>query len=417
MDIYLESLGCRLNQSEIETMARQLAAVGHRIVATPAEAEVLVLNTCAVTAQAERKTRHRISQLGRANPEARIALIGCYPTFTREACEAIPGVTWVLNNEEKERLVELLGRGSAPADLSLPMRTRATIKAQDGCDNACTFCVIRLLRGPGRSRKLADILAEVQARAAEGCQEAVLAGVNLGSYGSDQGVEGGLPTLIREILDWTDLPRLRVSAVEPWDVDEPLLELLTDPRVCRHLHMPLQAGHDETLRRMARPITTREYAMLVKQARDLVPDLALTTDLMVGFPGEDEAAFCASYDFVAQMAFARLHVFPYSPRPGTVAAGLPGHLPRRVRTERARAIRALGREMAQRFAQRFVGTEMLVLWEHERDEQWSGVTDNYLRVLTQASEDLHNQLRLTRLVAVEGEHLLGEVLEPSVPED
>jgi threonylcarbamoyladenosine tRNA methylthiotransferase MtaB len=424
MKVYLTSLGCRLNQSEIETMARRFTAAGHVVVNDAVQADVCVLNTCAVTAQAERKSRHCIRALARINPGMRIAVVGCYATLVPEHCADLPGVVWVVPNEEKDGVVEAVGRGEAnqgggtdisawPFDLPRPYgRTRAFVKVQDGCDNHCTYCIVRLLRGPSCSRSLADIVAEVRALVEEGCQEVVLTGVNLGAYGRDLERPGGLRTLAEMLLADTDLSRLRLSSLEPWDVDEGFFRLWEDARLCRQLHLPLQAGCDETLRQMGRRTTTAAFARLVEAVRAAVPDMAVTTDVIVGFPGEDEAAFRASYEFVEAVAFARLHVFPYSPRPGTTAARLPGRVGREEARERAGMMRELGDKQARRFRQRFVGREMAVLWEQRRrDGLWAGLTDNYIQVITQAEDDLHNRLVRTRLLAEQDGCLMGEVIE------
>jgi len=416
MDVYFHSLGCRLNQSEVETMARQFAAAGHVVVDDPAQADLCVVNTCAVTAEAERKSRHCVSALARANPGGRMAVVGCYATLSPQSCATLPGVAWVVPNDEKEQTVEMVmpsGRreGEREGVRATSLRTRAFVRAQSGCDNHCTYCVTRLLRGPARSRPQADVVAEVQALVEEGHQEVVLTGVNLGAYGRDLGMPGGLRALIEVLLTYTDLKRLRLSSLEPWDVDGNFFQLWENPRLCRQLHVPLQSGCDETLRRMERRITTAEFARLVEAARAAVPDLAVTTDVIVGFPGEDETAFRASYSFVAAMEFARLHVFPYSPRPGTAAAHLSGQVAPQVSDVRARAMRELGAERASRFRQRFIGREMTVLWEQRRhDGLWTGLTDNYLRAVTSTADDLHNRLTATRLLTVQDGHLVGEVI-------
>ncbi|RLC64107.1 MAG: tRNA (N(6)-L-threonylcarbamoyladenosine(37)-C(2))-methylthiotransferase MtaB [Chloroflexi bacterium] len=419
MNVYLQSLGCRLNQSEIEAITRQFAAAGHTVVSTPAQADVCIVNTCAVTAEAERKSRHRIRSLARANPEARIAVIGCYATLAPEQAGHLPGVAWIVPNTDKGRVAEIVapypprrkGKGSGTGKGGPLLRTRAFVRVQDGCDNHCTYCIVRLLRGPARSRPLADVVAEVQALAEAGCQEAVLTGVNLGSYGRDLGLPGGLYALVKTLLTDTDLSRLRLSSLEPWDLDEDFFRLWESPRLCRQLHLPLQSGCDEILRRMGRRTTRREFARLVEAARAAIPDLAVTSDIIVGFPGEDEDAFRASYDFVAAMEFARLHVFPYSPRPGTAAACLPDQVPPEVRRARARAMRELGAEQASRFRQRFIGRAMEVLWEQRRrDGLWTGLTDNYLRVVTHAEDDLHDRLTATRLLTAQNGYLVGEVI-------
>ena len=423
MNVYLESLGCRLNQSELESLAVQFAAAGCDVVANPALADVCVVNTCAVTAEAERKSRHRARALARANPQVRVALVGCYATLEPERCAALPGVFWVVPNLDKEQTVETVTASSSPAPgvpLSLahlwrvgaiPLRTRAFVKVQDGCDNHCTYCVVRLLRGPARSRPTADVVAKVRSLVEAGCQEVVLTGVNLGSYGRDRGLPGGLRALVEVLLSHTDLPRLRLSSLEPWDLNESFFRLWENGRLCRQLHLPLQAGCDATLRRMGRRVSTAEFARLVEVARAVVPDMAVTTDVIVGFPGEDEFAFRASYDFVAEMEFARLHVFRYSPRPGTAAVRLPDAVPREIRDARARVVRELGARQAFRFRRRFVGGEMAVLWERRRHGRlWAGLTDNYLQVVTNSADNLHNRLTTTRLLALQDNHLVGEVV-------
>jgi len=415
--VYLRSLGCRLNQSEVDDLARRFAAAGHVVVCDPAQADVCIVNTCAVTAEAERKSRHLLRALHRASPAARIAAVGCAATFAPEELAALPGVAWVVPNDGKERVVEWVGgdgrppEGGGGAIAPGGLRTRAFVKVQEGCDDHCTYCITRLLRGPARSRPLDEVIARVRALVAAGYREAVLTGVNLGSYGRDLGMGQGLRRLVEAILSDTDLARLRLSSLEPWDLEEGFFGLWADPRLCPHLHLPLQSGCDGTLRRMGRRVTTRQYARLVEAARAAIPDLALTTDVMVGFPGEDEAAFAESLAFVERMGFARLHVFPFSPRPGTPAAGMADQVPRPVRRERARRMRELGARLAERFRRRFVGREREVLWERRRaDGLWYGLTDNYLRVATHCPADLHNRITRTRLSAARDDILLGEVM-------
>jgi threonylcarbamoyladenosine tRNA methylthiotransferase MtaB len=383
------------------------------------DADVILVNTCAVTAQAERKTRHELRSLHRENPDAQIAVVGCFPTLRPEICMGFPGVAWVIPNVDKARTVDLVTaeplspsfRQDSTKESDM-LRTRAFVKVQDGCDNHCTYCIIPSLRGPSRSRSLADITAEVQSLVEEAdCQEAVLTGASLGAYGRDLGSDVDLWKLVETLLADSDVSRLRLSSVEPWDVDETFFELWDNPRLCRQIHLPLQAGSDATLRRMGRPITLSAFARLVKTARAAISDLAVTTDVIVGFPGEDEDAFRESYAFVKQMAFAKLHVFPYSSRPGTPATKLPHQVPRALRDERARKMRALGAEQRRRFKTGFLGRELDVLWEKRQpDGRWTGWTDNYIRVVAHGEEDLYNQITPTRLVALENGCLKGEAL-------
>lgn len=413
MRVYLEALGCRLNAAEIERLAREFAGAGYTVVQSPEAADIVLLNTCAVTGPAARKARQRLRALHRQNPTARLAVLGCWATEDAARAAALEGVAWVIPNTEKARVVETItGQAATPAAWE-PGRwghTRAFLGVQDGCDHTCTYCITRILRGPARSRPLAEALAEVQALVAQGAQEIVLSGVSLGAYGRDLGLESGLAALVAALLRETDVPRLRLSSVEPWDVDAALLQQWADPRLCRQLHLPLQSGAARTLQRMGRRITPEQFAKLMEAARALSPDIALTTDIIVGFPGETDADFAASLEFVRRMAFARLHVFPYSAREGTPAVRLPAPVPEALRSERAAQMRALGAELAAQYREHFVGRILPVLWER-RDARgrWRGWTDNYLAVAAESEADLYNRITETRLLAVAGEALCGEL--------
>ncbi len=415
---YVEALGCRLNAAEMAALALQLDAAGCRRVESTAEADLVLLNTCAVTAQAARKSRHRVRTLHRRNPQAEIALLGCWVSERPEEAAAQPGVRWALTNAEKpETLYRLLGRTVAPAPWS-PQRTGQTrlfLAVQEGCDHHCTYCLTRHLRGRSRSRPPEAVIAAVQAAVEAGAQEIVLTGVSLGAYGQDLGLRSGLARLVEAILQETPLPRLRLSSVEPWDVDEPLLQLLSEPRFCPQLHLPLQAGCDTTLQRMGRRTTTSDFAHLVERARAIAPDVAITTDLITGFPGETDEAFAQTVNFVEAMAFARLHVFPYSEREGTPAARLPGRVPVAVRRARAARLRALGAAMAATYRARFIGRELSVLWERQTAARvWRGLSGNYLEIVSESPHPLHNRISRVRITGEEGGHLRGIIVDTGV---
>lgn len=410
MKVYLESLGCKLNQSELERMARQLQRAGHTVVDSPAEADICVLNSCAVTHIAARKTRQALRGMRRANPRARLAVVGCYAQLWPAELSAVEGVEVIGHAAAKEDIVTALGLPAepiAPAGPPARRRTRAFVKVQDGCNNHCTYCVVRLARGPERSRPLPEILDEVRALAGEGIREIVLTGVHVGAYGRDLGLD--LVDLVRSILNEVDIARLRLSSIEPWHLEERFFELWRDPRLCRHLHLPLQSGCDATLRRMGRRYTTAEFARLVNTAREHIPDVAITTDVMVGFPGETDEEFAQSLAFIERMGFARIHVFRYSPRPGTPAASFPGQVPAEVSAARSDAVIAVGEASSQAFRRRFLGRRMSVLWETRDPENdlWSGLTDNYIRVWMASEEDLHNRLMDVELMELFGEGMLG----------
>ena len=419
MRIHVGSLGCKLNQSEMDELAARLSRNGHQIVASAAEADVCILNTCAVTHVAAQKSRQALGRLHHDNPSARLVATGCYAELSPDELSRLPGVELVAGNRQKERMAEMLGRATEdwagqPATRS---RTRAMVKIQDGCDNACTYCVVRLARGPQRSRPAEEILADVQARVEAGYQEAVLTGVHIGAYGRDADGNGSLDLwgLVARLLAETDIARLRLSSIEPWDLPEQALKLWADARLCRHLHLPLQSGSDAVLHRMGRRYTAAEFTTLVAAARAAIPDLALTTDVIAGFPGETVAEFAESLAFVEAIGFARAHIFPYSARPGTVAAGLPGQVPPRVKAERAQTMRAVAAAGDRAFRQRFVGHTMAVLWETSRPGEhgpvWSGLTDNYLRVQAVCPADLADRIIPARLAALtpSGSALQGSV--------
>lgn len=426
MQIHLDSIGCRLNHCEMEDLARQLAGRGHRIVDAPEEADILILNTCTVTQEAARKSRQAARRLHRANPRARLFITGCYATLSPIQAGAIDGVTQVVGNQQKQGLLSLLAPHPGPAGppvWRLPTgRTRAFVKIQDGCDNRCTYCVTTIARGASRSRPAREILTQIQHLVAAGYQEVVLTGVHVGNYGHEKGRETAgmapLKQLVTTILAETSLPRLRLSSLEPWHLDEGFLGLWDNPRLCRQLHLPLQSGSASVLRRMARRTTPDAFHHLACAALKAIPDLALTTDLIVGFPGESRTEFEESLDFASRLDFARLHVFAFSPRPGTIAAGLPDQLPKGIIQERSNRMRALGAEKARTFMQRFVGRTMEVLWESSLSRPgqpllWRGHTDNYIPVHTSSDHSLHNTMTSTELAELQNGGLKGILLEPT----
>ena len=443
MRIFLDQIGCRLNYSEMETLAAQLRSAGHAIVATPEQAQIILFNSCAVTAGAERDSRKRLGALHRASPAARIAVTGCWATLHPQQAAALPGVALVVGNERKEVLTSLLEPWSAELDdaetlahiqpdgtpfstLDEPgersARTRAFIKVQDGCNNRCTFCIVTSLRGASRSRALRAIVDEVQTAADNGVMETVLTGVHLGSYGRDLAgaAASDLKELVATLLENTDIPRLRLSSLEPWELADGFFDLWARwaGRLCPHLHLPLQAGTDRQLRAMARRCTTASFRQLVATARAAIPDLILTTDLIVGFPGESDADFAEGLAFVTEMRFAHAHLFPFSARAGTAAASFAGTVPKEIKRSRLQQMQAAVTETGRSERERFAGTRRPVLFEgegkpltNEPGRLWFGLTDNYLRVAAVVPEscDLHNALLPVHLAGVNGDVLHGHV--------
>ncbi|HEX7432345.1 MAG TPA: tRNA (N(6)-L-threonylcarbamoyladenosine(37)-C(2))-methylthiotransferase MtaB [Anaerolineaceae bacterium] len=424
MKIFLEMVGCRLNQSEIEIYARQFRSAGHSLVPSASGADMVVVNTCAVTNEAASDSRQKIRQAARAGVQ-QIVVTGCWSTLNEHAAAALDGVTRVVSNEKKDGLVkEVLNLPPEAFDLEplarepLPgihLRTRAFIKTQDGCDYHCTFCVTRLARGRSISRPIHEVIADIQSALKGGAQEIVLTGVALGSWGYDLVPQTDLTHLLPTILNNTGLKRLRLSSIEPWDLDEKFFELWRDPRLCRHLHIPLQSGSAATLRRMARRTTPEAYAGLVAIARSAAPGLALTTDIIVGFPGETDTEFQESLDFVRRMTFASGHVFTFSSRPGTGAERLSDQVPHPQRKERNAQMRSVISESAAVYRCHFLGETLAVLWESTDQlsaDGWrlSGLTDNYLRVYAFSKAPLWNQVSQVRLVKKAEDGMEGEII-------
>ncbi|QSA98208.1 tRNA (N(6)-L-threonylcarbamoyladenosine(37)-C(2))-methylthiotransferase MtaB [Methylococcus sp. EFPC2] len=396
MRVHLKTLGCRLNEAELETWALQLQAEGHHIVPENGEADLVVLNTCAVTQDAVRKSRNLIRRVHRAHPQAKLVVSGCYATLDPDAITQALGVDLVVSNADKARLIDIAKEkldlrampaySTEPGEASLFAigRQRAFVKVQDGCRYRCTFCIVTVARGEESSRPIDEIVREVAALEAQGIQEVVLTGVHLGGWGADYGLN--LEDLVRALLERTGIPRIRLGSVEPWELSDGLFELLAHSRLMPHLHLPLQSGSDAVLRRMARRCRTQEFAELAAKARAAVPDLNITTDIIVGFPGETEQEWEESLAFIEAMRFGHVHVFTYSIREGTKAATLPGQVDGAVKKARARVLHELAERHKRDTLARFVGRELPVLWEHRRESladgrgRYAGYTSNYLKV-------------------------------------
>ena len=408
--VALDSLGCKLNQAEIQSLARQLEAAGYKLVDADAKADIYILNTCTVTHVADRKSRHMLHQARRRNPQARLIAIGCYAHRAPDELGKIEGVELVLGNDRKMSLPELLGEThqhlSVEVTSSAGRRTRAFLKIQDGCQNFCAYCIVPYVRSKEYCVKADDILTQIKDLVNNGYSEVVLTGTEIGNY-QDGG--GNLVGLIKRILKETPLPRLRLSSLQPHHITPDLIELWRDSRLCPHFHLSLQSGSDAVLKRMKRRYTTADYRKAVKLIRDAVPDAAITTDVIVGFPGETEAEFKDTMDFCGEMQFARIHVFPFSPRPGTAAATMPEQVADVVKKERAARMLALSKEAVKAFQRRFIGTTMDVLWEKQSRGVWSGLTGNYIKVYTKTSKSLANRILPAKLTKHYLDGVWGEV--------
>ena len=402
MKIALETLGCKLNQAETESLARQFVQAGYELVEHPAEADVYILNTCTVTRTADAKARHLLRSAHRQNPDVFIIATGCYAQRTAAELKGIEGVDWVVDNRDKENLLQKLKiipqkvpTLKESTCLSALFRTRSFLKIQDGCQNYCAYCIVPFVRINETSAPPDAITGEIKLREAEGYQEIVLTGTRVGGY-NFSGLE--LKGLLGKILNETKIPRIRLSSLQPQEISPELIKLWKNNRLCPHFHLSLQSGSATILERMKRHYSPEDYERAVNLIRKEVPAVAITTDVIIGFPGETDKEFEESLEFCRQTGFARIHVFSYSPRSGTEAAIMPGQVPDKVKKKRSQQMLALAEESSRKFKDSFAGVAMDVLWEKQTDDgEWTGTTGNYIRVFTKSDENLSNKLRSTKV--------------------
>ncbi|HEX5369102.1 MAG TPA: tRNA (N(6)-L-threonylcarbamoyladenosine(37)-C(2))-methylthiotransferase MtaB [Dehalococcoidia bacterium] len=443
------TLGCKLNIADSEVMARRLRDAGWNVGDRLAEAEAVIVNSCSVTDVADQKSRHLVRLARRVAPNATVALTGCLlETAPAEKIDAL-GADLVFRQPDQlalaDRLIEAeRATGNRPQTTrerpsdalnlyALPrhlgqregegqrdenpeatekvraFKTRAFISAQEGCNDVCAFCIIPRTRGRERSKSVEWVVEEALKREAEGVKEIVITGTQLGAYGRDRG-DLKPYDLLKALLEKTSVARIRMSSLQPQDLSDELLSLWDNPRLCRHFHLALQSGSESVLQRMRRRYTKAQYRDGVQRLRVAVPDVAITTDVIAGFPGESEDEFEECYEFCEEMAFAGIHVFPYSQRSGTVAFKLPGQVQDAVKKQRVHRLIDLASRMSRAYRERLVGTTTSVLWETRRDGPWEGLTDTYVRVRTASDAALANRLTAVRLTALSEDGLIGEVM-------
>jgi threonylcarbamoyladenosine tRNA methylthiotransferase MtaB len=411
--VALQTVGCKLNQAETDSLTRKFLNAGYQVVASTDAADIYLLNTCTVTQIADHKCRKLLRVAHRRNPSSLIVVTGCYAERAAEDLANIEGIDLIIGSRDKESIVEIIGnktngygvRRGWSEPQNAPMRTRASVKIQEGCSQPCTFCIVPQVRGAERSRPEYDIINEVRDRVAEGYQEIILTGTRIGCFGHN----GGLQGLITRILAECGVQRLRLSSLEPSDITAGLLGLWEDSRLCPHIHLPLQSGSDSVLARMGRTYSTVDYERAVLLARESISNLSLTTDVIVGFPGESDEEFDESYRFCKRMGYANLHVFPYSARPGTGAQRLGNMVKDAEKKRRVHLMLDLANKSSRQFRECFLGQNMGVLWEGKKDGIWFGLTDNYMRVYVASDEPLANKLVVTSLVAQKEDGIQGEL--------
>lgn len=422
------ALGCKVNQYESEAIAELFAEKGYEIVGIDEEADVYVINTCTVTNFGDKKSRQLIRKVKRQNENAIVAVVGCYAQTAPAELMQVEGVNLVIGTKDRAQIVEMVeqydknnGVENHVTDImkervfeplsiqKLANRTRAYLKIQDGCSQYCSYCIIPYARGPIRSREPKEVLAEVRRLAENGFKEVVLTGIHIASYGKDR-KDTSLLEILKQVHEVAGIERIRFSSIEPNVVTEEFARTIAElPKVCDHFHLSLQSGCDKTLKEMNRRYDAEKYRQAAALLRQYLPRVALTTDIIVGFPGETEEDFQESYAFAKEIGFAKIHVFPYSPKRGTPAAARKDQLPNAVKADRSHRLIALSDKMAADFLAAYVGQEVEVLYEKAvADGVYEGHTTNYIRVRGSSTQDLRNRIVKTRIRKAEAEELFGE---------
>jgi threonylcarbamoyladenosine tRNA methylthiotransferase MtaB len=414
------TLGCKLNQAETESLISQLGQSEFQVVSPNDVADVYVANTCTVTHIADRKSRHWLRLAKRRNPKALIIATGCYAQRSPRDLEKL--ADFVADNRDKERLLDLIqtlasedaavanGEGKQFQPPAAAARTRSLIKVQDGCQGPCTYCIVPTVRSDIYSRPASQIIEEVRQRVALGYKEVVLTGTKVGSYRDGT---TSLDDLVRHILHETGIKRLRLSSLQPSELSPEFLTLWQDERLCRHFHLALQSGSESVLQRMKRSYSLVQYERTLDLIREKICNAAITTDIMVGFPAESDEEFQGSYSFCLQAGFANIHVFPFSPRPKTVAEEMDGQINDRVKQERGQRMLELSRSCRRLFGEQFLGQILPVLFEKESSPGsgiYSGLTGNYIRVLAHSDEPLSNRMAPVRLKEFHDHGMMGEIV-------
>ena len=429
------TLGCKVNQADTASMENLFLRSGHQLVSFDGEADVYIINTCVVTNTGQRKSRQTIHRAIRKNPNALIVVTGCYPQTAAEEVKAIAGVDMIIGNQDRAQIVQLveerlahrqtdtldavhkLTASTAFEEMAagdITDKTRAFLKIQEGCNQFCTYCIIPYARGPLRSRSLESIRTETQRLISAGFKEIVLIGIHLGCYGKENPNGPTLYDAVKTVLEVPGVQRLRLGSLESVEVEPRLLTLMQeDARFCRHLHLPLQSGCDKTLQAMHRPYTTAKFQTLLADIKTKVPDIAITTDVIVGFPGETEANFETTCKFAESCGFSKMHIFPFSARKGTPAEKFAGAVTEAVKKERADILGKIDETMHKTFLQAMVGQKTEVLFEQPAGEDYfEGLTGNYQRVFVKSGgRNLGGEILPVKITAFDGEKLLGEIIK------
>ncbi|NMA94866.1 MAG: tRNA (N(6)-L-threonylcarbamoyladenosine(37)-C(2))-methylthiotransferase MtaB [Clostridiales bacterium] len=425
------TLGCKVNQYDTHAMMEKFVDAGYEIVDFDEFAHVYIVNTCTVTHISDRKSRQMLRRAHRRNPDAIIGAVGCYAQTDAESLLTIPGIKLVLGNIDRHNIVDYIekvektglpinGVGNIMKEgvfeetpiSSYSERTRVVIKVQEGCNQFCSYCIIPYARGPIRSRQVEDVVDEIKRLASAGFKEVVLTGIHITSYGKDLGnVE--LIDLIESVHQIDGIERIRLGSLEPNYIDERFVSRAKSlHKLCAHYHLSLQSGSDKTLKRMRRRYTTEEYKQVVARLRRMNSNVSITTDIMVGFPGETKAEFEESMRFVEDISFSRIHVFQYSPREGTPAATFEDQVQPKIKAQRSERLIELGKDLETRFKKRFIDRCESVLFEQKisgKDDLYEGYTSNYIKVVAKSDRDIQNEILPVSLYKVKDNAMAGSI--------
>lgn len=430
MKVALYTLGCRVNSYESEAMAEKFIKEGYEVVSFDEFSDVYVINTCTVTNMGDKKSRQMIGRARRHNPEAIIAVVGCYSQIASDEIAQIEGVDVVLGSRNKGDIVHWVNRAREESKQVVEVKdvlkdnkfeelaineyqdkTRAFLKIQDGCNRFCSYCLIPFARGGVCSKEPEQILKEVKELSKNGFKEIILSGVHTASYGVDLEGNWDLVKILEEINKIEGIERIRIGSIDPNFFTEGVIERICDlEKMCPHFHLSLQSGCDGTLRRMNRKYTAQEYKDVVESLRKHMKDVSITTDIIAGFPGESNGEFEATYEFLKGIKLSKMHIFKYSKRTGTKAADMPFQVDGLIKEERSKKLIELNNTLEVEFMGKFIGREMRVLYEEAisgKENTYVGYTENYIKVITESEENIEGKILPTKLVSVENENMVG----------
>lgn len=428
------TLGCKVNQYDSDAMRTLFVKNGYRQAGEDENADVYVVNTCSVTSIGDRKSRQMVRRIRRSHPEAIIAVAGCYAQLAPEVFEKMGDVDVIVGVHNRSHIVDYVEEArkrtdkkplnetvdimkvktfeNMSVDSTGEVKTRAFVKVQEGCDNYCTFCIIPYARGKLKSRLQKDAVEEIKKLVSQGYREVVLTGIHLGNYGKDLHDGTSLATLVAELVKIPDLLRIRLGSVESVELSEELISIIkNEPKVCRHLHLPIQSGSDAVLKGMNRHYRLPQFKALIRELREKVPGIALTTDLIVGFPGETEENFLETLDTLKELKFSGIHVFPYSRRTGTPAATYPNQVTNEVKKERVHRVQELEKEISLEYRSQFMGKVVHVLAEEVKNGYFEGLTGEYIRVSIKDSHIERGHMYPVRIDTITEDGLAGNVAE------